>query len=126
MQILVVDDDTECRNFIATLLGQETDRQIAFAQDGAEAWWILTDPERKFALAIFDLRMPVVKGLELLARMRTVPELKNLPVILCTGDADRNTVREACRLNVASFLVKPFKPDTLREKIAQIAEQQAA
>jgi two-component system chemotaxis response regulator CheY len=126
MQILVADDDTECRQFIATILPDQPGRELVFACDGAEAWWHLTDPQRKFDLAIFDIHMPTVKGLSLLARMRTIPQLRDLPVILCTGDADRDTVTEACRLNIASFVVKPFKPDTLREKINLIANRRAA
>lgn len=97
--------------------------RIHFASDGDEAWWALTDPEKGFDLLIVDLAMPRVNGLALIARIRQHPKLANLPIILCTGTSNRQTVTEAVRHNVMSYVVKPFSPAALVQKVEEVIIQ---
>lgn len=124
MRILVVDDDDCCRfllrDALATIVPRE---QISFASDGDEAWWVLTDPDRSFDLLILDLAMPRVNGLALLARIRQHPKLVGLPIILCTGTSTRQTVTEAVRHNVMSYIVKPFSPTAIVQKVEEVIIQ---
>ncbi len=124
MRILVVDDDDCCRfmlrDALATIIPRE---RISFASDGDEGWWVLTDPERTFDLLILDLAMPRVNGLALLARIRQHPKLVNLPIILCTGTSTRQTVTEAVRHNVISYVVKPFSPAAIVQKVEEVMLQ---
>jgi CheY-like chemotaxis protein len=124
MRILVVDDDDCCRfllrDALSTIIPRE---QISFAADGDEAWWILTDPDRAFDLLIVDLAMPRVNGLALLARVRQHPRINGLPIILCTGTSNRQTVTEAVRLNVMSYVVKPFSPAAVVQKVEEVMVQ---
>ncbi|HVU32207.1 MAG TPA: response regulator [Opitutaceae bacterium] len=124
MRILVVDDDDACRFMLRDALASIVPREhIAFASDGDEAWWILTDPDRAFDLLILDLAMPRVNGLELLARLRQHPKISALPIILCTGTSTRQSVTEAVRLNVMSYVVKPFSPSAIVQKVEEIINQ---
>jgi len=65
--------------------------------------------------------MPSVDGLKLIERIRATEQLKRLPVILCTGINDRETVTHAVRLGVTQYVVKPYNPDIMREKIRAFA-----
>ena len=65
MNILVVDDDDGCCQLLRDLLAQEPDCHMVFASNGAEAWWMLSDPQRHFELGIFDIKMPIVDGIRL-------------------------------------------------------------
>lgn len=124
MRILVVDDDDCCRFLLRDALSTLVSRErIAFASDGDEAWWILTDPEKAFDLLILDLAMPRVNGLALLARIRQHPKLVNLPIILCTGTSTRQTVTEAVKHNVMSYVVKPFSPAAMVQKVEEVMLQ---
>lgn len=124
MRILVVDDDDCCRFLLRDALSTIVQRErIAFASDGDEAWWVLTDPERSFDMLIVDLAMPRVNGLALLARIRQHPKLMALPIILCTGTSNRQTVTEAVRLNVMSYVVKPFSPAAIVQKVEEVMLQ---
>ena len=124
MRILVVDDDDCCRFLLRDALSTIIPREeIAFASDGDEAWWVLTDPERSFDMLIVDLAMPRVNGLALLARIRQHPKLAGLPIILCTGTSNRQTVTEAVRLNVMSYVVKPFSPAAIVQKVEEVMVQ---
>ncbi len=124
MRILVVDDDDCCRFLLRDALSTIVQREhIAFASDGDEAWWVLTDPEKSFDMLIVDLAMPRVNGLALLARIRQHPKLMALPIILCTGTSNRQTVTEAVRLNVMSYVVKPFSPAAIVQKVEEVMLQ---
>lgn len=121
MRILVADDEDHCRDLLRDLLAADTSIELTMARDGAEAWWHLTDPARAFDLGIFDFKMPGVDGLQLIARLRGTEQLKRLPVIMCTGIKDRETVTQAVRLGVTQYVVKPYTPEIMREKIRSFA-----
>ena len=124
MRILVADDDDCCRFMLRDALATIVPREdIAFASDGDEAWWMLTDPNRGFELMILDIAMPRVNGLALVARVRQHPKLVNLPIILCTGTSNRQTVTEAVRHNVMSYVVKPFSPAAVVQKVEEVMLQ---
>ena len=120
MHILVADDEEHCRKLLRALFLNEPEVQLTMARDGAEAWWHLTAPNARYNLGIFDLRMPGIDGLALLERIRTSPQHRSLPVIMCTGVHDRETVARAAHLTVNSYVIKPFKADSLRQKINSI------
>jgi two-component system chemotaxis response regulator CheY len=117
MKILIADDEDACRALLQDMFAADTAVKLAMARDGAEAWWHLTEPNQRFDLCILDLKMPVVDGLKLIERIRTTPNLRHLPIILCTGINDRDTVGKALRLAITHYVVKPYKPESMREKI---------
>lgn len=117
MKILVVDDEEACRRLLQDIFAAEPYVQITPAGDGAEAWWLLTEPGQEFDICVIDVKMPVVDGLALVERMRSVSSLRMMPVILCTGFSDRETVAKAVRLGITHYVVKPYDPAGLREKI---------
>lgn len=121
MKILVVDDEDTCRALLQDIFATELGVEVVMARDGAEAWWLLTDPEHRFNACIVDIKMPVVDGLKLVERIRATPHLRPLPVILCTGVHDRETVAQAVRLGVTQYVLKPYQPAGMREKIRAVA-----
>jgi Response regulator containing CheY-like receiver, AAA-type ATPase, and DNA-binding domains len=125
MNILVADDEDASRKLIIDMFVDQPSVQIAAACDGAEAWWKLTTPGDRYDLAICDLRMPIVDGLQFIERVRQTATLRHLPIILCTGINDRDTVARAARLAINHYVVKPYKPDALREKIRALAPRHA-
>ncbi len=83
---------------------------------------MLSDPERHFDLGIFDIKMPMVDGLSLLKRLRATPKLKELPVILCTGITERQTVQVAAQFVVQHYVVKPYSGTAMLEKIRAVGQ----
>jgi two-component system, chemotaxis family, chemotaxis protein CheY len=122
MNILVVDDDEACCQLLRDLIAKEPDCTAKFATNGAEAWWLLSDPQQHFDLGIFDIKMPTVDGLSLLKRIRATPKLKELPVILCSGVTERSTVQEAVQFAVQHYVVKPYSATGMLEKIHAVAQ----
>lgn len=120
-RILVVDDDDSFRIMLRDALAGIIPReQVLFATDGDEAWWVMTDPDRTIDLLILDLGMPRVNGLALLDRIRRHEKFAELPVILCTGTSTRQSVTAAVRHHVISYVVKPFQPSVIVQKVEEV------
>ncbi len=79
------------------------------ASNGAEALELLT--ARQFDAVLTDISMPVMDGLELLARVRC--QQMDVPFVFLTGFGDREMLTEALRLGATDFLEKPFSRPVL-------------
>jgi len=117
MNILIAEDDDISRDLLRRILEREEGYTLTLTSDGEKAWAQLTDPAQRFDLGIFDLMMPRLSGLDLIARVRATPELKTLPVILCTAVKERATVERAGQLGVAHYIVKPYTRAFVLERI---------
>jgi CheY-like chemotaxis protein len=82
--IVIVDDDTDTREAIRTLLEDEGYR-TAQAGDGQEALALVRHAEFKAALILMDLMMPRMDGLQLRARLRADPTLAAIPIVIMTA-----------------------------------------
>jgi two-component system chemotaxis response regulator CheY len=66
--------------------------------------------------------MPNLDGLGLVQKVRSDPELKDLPFLMVTAEAEKGKVIEAIKAGVSNYIVKPFTAGTLQEKIEKIFE----
>lgn len=126
MNILIADDDHACREYLAALFKQWTEHQIVLVEDGREAWTLLDDPKRWFDVALIDLNMPRLSGLELLQRLRESPLHKSLAVVICTARNDRETITTMIKHGARHYLVKPVTEAALKSKLQQIEEKRLA
>jgi putative two-component system response regulator len=113
---LVVDDERAVRELIASILdGSGYDAVIAAS--GHEA--IRRVEERDFSMVLTDINMPgSISGLELIEELHA--RRPSLPIILVTGSAEEENLREALDRGAAGFITKPFKAAQLREKVAAV------
>jgi two-component system chemotaxis response regulator CheY len=117
LDVLIVDDSAAIRKILQRVLRQ-TDLnlgEINDAGDGAEAVEILKD--RSFGLILSDINMPRMDGLQLLARIREMDHLKNVPVIMITTEGGHGKVMEAVQLGATGYVRKPFTADQIKEKL---------
>ena len=102
--VLVVDDDEELREYIATLLGQYF--HVETAEDGVDAWRRIE--ERQPDLVVSDVMMSVLDGYELVTRIRKDERTRSIPVILLSAlTSDDKRVR-AMKAGADAYLTKPF------------------
>jgi two-component system chemotaxis response regulator CheY len=121
MNILVVDDEPAVRQVIRRLLDREFEMNILEADDGVTALdRLLKEP---VDLVLLDLSMKVMSGIETLEAIRRSDTYAHLPVVLMTALADELYVRRAVELGIAGFIVKPFTPASLRERLAGIISE---
>ncbi len=117
LKVLVVDDSRTMRKIIILSLEAIVVPDAIQAADGNEAFSLFE--QRKFDLIITDWNMPEKNGLELLKDIRK--SNAEVPVFMVTTEAEKGRVTEAIQAGVNDYLVKPFTPDALREKIEKLA-----
>src|ERR1017187_1500060 len=103
-KILVVDDDANLRKTLADIL-RVKGYEIAVAASGAEA--IAAAEREVFSLALIDLMLPDMSGLEVMARIKAISPLTE--AIILTGNASMDTAIEATRQGAYSYLLKPYQ-----------------
>jgi two-component system chemotaxis response regulator CheY len=120
LDVLIVDDSAAIRKILQRVLRQ-TDLnlgQIDEAGDGTEAVEILKN--KTFGLILSDINMPQMDGLQLLARIKEIDHLKNVPVIMITTEGGQGKVMEAVQLGATGYVRKPFTADQIKEKLAGV------
>src|SRR3954447_12482004 len=120
LDVLIVDDSAAIRKILQRVLRQ-TDLplgEIHEAGDGTEAVGILKN--RSFGLILSDINMPQMDGLQLLARIKDMAHLKNVPVIMITTEGGQGKVMEAVQLGATGYVRKPFTAEQIKEKLAAI------
>jgi len=116
--ILVADDFKSMRSLIKTILRKLGFVRIYEANDGVEAWnFLKTD---QVELIISDWNMPNMQGIELLRQVRADEKLKHLPFLMVTAEGQKENVIEAVKAGVSGYIVKPFSPVALEDKIQKI------
>lgn len=120
-RILVVDDFSTMRKIVKNVLKQLGYNNIEEAENGAEALQKLRT--KKFDFVVADWNMPNMDGLEMLRAIRSDAELKDLPVLMVTAEADKDKVIAAIKAGVNNYIVKPFTAETLKQKMEQIYQK---
>ncbi len=120
MKILVVDDFSTMRRIVKNILKQLGYENILEADDGSSALNVLKS--EKIDLIISDWNMPQISGIELLKTVRTTENLKDIPFLMVTAEGQKVHILEAVKNRVSNYIVKPFTPETLMEKLQKIFE----
>jgi two-component system chemotaxis response regulator CheY len=121
MNVLVVDDFSTMRRIVKNILRQLGFENILEADDGMSALDVLRSQSVDFIIS--DWNMPRLSGIELLKAVRTSEEWKDLPFLMVTAEGQKENVIEAVKAKVSNYIVKPFTPETLAEKIKKIFEK---
>jgi DNA-binding NtrC family response regulator len=117
MRVLVVDDEPIVLKSCRLVLEAEGWEMIS-ASSVAEALSILESitPE----LLLVDVKMPVHDGMYLMRKVRE--KRPGIPIIVMSGYATSETIKEAEGLGAAIFLPKPFTPDELADTLRSVAK----
>jgi two-component system chemotaxis response regulator CheY len=114
MKFLVVDDSATMRRIVVNSLSRIGFQSVIEACDGAEALEKLDD---SIEFVITDWNMPRMTGLELTQAIRALPGRQQLPVLMITARSAKEDIVSALQSQVNNYIVKPFTPQVLKEKI---------
>jgi len=115
--IITVDDAATMRKMIAFTL-KTAGYEIIEAADGQAAFELLKD--RSVDLVITDVNMPNMNGIELTQKVRTVPHLSKVPVLLLTTESDPEMKNRGRAAGATGWIVKPFKQEQLLAVVGKV------
>jgi len=117
MRFLVVDDSATMRRIVVNSLRRIGYDDIVEAGDGNQGLDSL-DPSVDFVIT--DWNMPNMGGPEMVRSIRSRPEGERLPILMVTTRSVREDIVHAAKVGVDNYVVKPFTPQVLKEKIEQV------
>ena len=117
-KVLAVDDSATIRKIISDSLTTLGFADIEQAGDGQIALTKLGGVE----LILTDWNMPNMNGLEFVKTVRQMPDYSKVPIIMVTTEAGKAEVVEALRNGVNNYVVKPFTPAVLKEKLSAVID----
>lgn len=116
--VLVVDDSPTMRRIIKNTLDRIGFTQSIEAENGKQAIEMLGN--NPVELLLTDWNMPVMNGLELVGEVRKMDKFKKLPILMITTRGMKEDVVQAVHAGVNNYVVKPFTPEILEEKIGKV------
>ena len=123
MKVLVVDDSSTMRRIVVNSLQKSGTYTIIEAENGEEA---LARYTPDVGLVLTDWNMPVMCGLDFVKALRARPEAAGVPIIMVTTRGVREDVLAAVSAGVTNYIVKPFTPAVLKEKVDMVLSVVAA
>jgi two-component system chemotaxis response regulator CheY len=120
MKFLVVDDSPTMRRIVINALKSFNYNDFVEAGDGTEALEQLQN--HKVDFLITDWNMPEMSGLELTKAVRSSENYSTLPILMVTTRGLKTDIIEALKARVNNYVVKPFTPQILKEKLDSILQ----
>lgn len=118
--IITVDDSSTMRRIIKNTLQKLGFESILEAGNGVEALEVMA--KNKIDIIITDWNMPEMDGLTFVKTVRQKDQYKDTPILMITTEAAKEDILTALRSGVNNYVVKPFTPDTLQEKVFKLLD----
>jgi len=121
-KILIAEDEPDIRQLIKFTL-EFAGHEVTVTQNGAEAFESakdMADNDQLPDLIIMDVRMPRMSGYEACKKMKEIDRLKTVPVVFLSAKGQEAEVQTGLDAGAMAYIVKPFAPDQLTAKVAEI------
>jgi len=118
---LVIVDDSEMNRAILVEAFKDEYPYIE-ADNGLEAWEIISSSPSDIAAVFLDLMMPVMSGIEVLKRMISYELMEQIPVFIVTAETHDDTLSQAFKMGVVDIIGKPFNSSFIRRRLGNIIE----
>ena len=123
LRILVVDDMKTMRTIIIKTISQLGLVNFKEAEDGEQALALMKELEsgdESIQFVFSDINMPKMNGIEFLKAIKADKTLKSVPVMMVSAENEVQYLMDATSSGAEDFLVKPFGPEDLQEKMLRI------
>lgn len=121
MKVLLIDDEQDIRKVGRLSLEAVGHFETAVAASAREGFDLASTSRPD--VIVMDMMMPDVDGLAALAELRTIPELRDIPVIFMTAKAQREEIAFYLECGAIGVVKKPFDPMTLPSEITAILDK---
>lgn len=120
-KILIIEDDKFLRELISQKILKEG-YEIAEAVDGESG--LNSAKSEKPELILLDLILPGIDGFEVLARIKSDPEISQIPVIILSNLGQKDDIEKGLKMGAIDFLIKAhFTPAEIIEKIKSVMKE---
>ena len=113
--VMVIDDDEINLLLAKTILEKKLRCEVITAESGVKGLEMLR--REAVDVLLLDIDMPIMDGFETLRHIREEANLKDLPVIMLTAAADKETVVKVAKQGIEGYIKKPFMPDELIARV---------
>lgn len=120
MRVVVADDDADIRELVTFKLRQ-AGYDIDAVADGAQAWATISEAPPR--LAVLDVMMPGLSGLDVLRKIRDDEHTKTVPIILLT--ARSRDIDAGFASGATDYVAKPFSPRELVRRVTSVLDGEA-
>jgi two-component system chemotaxis response regulator CheY len=125
MKALVIDDSRAMRLILRRIVA-EFGFEVAEAGNGREALEVLRGGEDLPVLALVDWNMPEMNGLDFIKAVRAEPDWREISLMMVTTESEHGQIVRALAAGAHEYVIKPFTPDAIAEKIALLGLAPAA
>ncbi|MDG9710623.1 response regulator transcription factor [Streptomyces sp. DH10] len=116
-RVLIADDDADIRELVGFKLTQGG-HEVTAVEDGLQALQAVQD--HKVDLALLDIRMPGMSGLDVCRTLRADPETAALPILLITARSQEGDVEAGFAAGADDYITKPFSPRELARRVEAV------
>lgn len=117
-RIITVDDAATMRRLVSYTLRSQG-YEVVEAEDGEDALRVLA--AQAVDVVITDINMPRMDGIELVRRLRALPQFKTTPILMLTTESDPAKKQEGRNAGATGWITKPFQPDQLLAAVAKVS-----
>lgn len=118
--VLVEDNPDDERLTLRSLRRSKVTNPILIARNGEEALNLIFSTQPLPTVALLDLKLPKLNGLDVLRRLRAEPRFKHLPVVILTSSSEERDIIESYNLGANSYVRKPVDFDEFAEAVSQL------
>jgi CheY-like chemotaxis protein len=118
VKILIVDDNEDSRLILGRILKDSFNVKLVEAEDGRDA--LKKIESEKPDIVFLDYEMPFLNGKETLQAIRSIPEYKDLPVVIVTAHSESDLVKQFLSYKVSAYLLKPLSADYVVKRISAV------
>ena len=128
--LLAEDDPADAELTLRSLRKHNLAERVHWVRNGADALDFLLcqgayagrDPSRTLKLALLDIKMPKIDGIEVLRRLKADARTRATPVVMLTSSGEARDVVESYNLGVNSYVVKPVQFEAFMEAVSRVGQ----
>jgi two-component system alkaline phosphatase synthesis response regulator PhoP len=122
-KILIAEDERDIRELVSLTL-QFGGFTVVQAANGAEA---VEQAQKALPdLVLLDVRMPKMTGYEACRRIKSMPELRDIPVVFLSAKGQESEIQTGLEAGAEEYILKPFAPDELVKQVQAVLDRVAA
>jgi two-component system alkaline phosphatase synthesis response regulator PhoP len=122
-KILIAEDERDIRELVSLTL-QFGGFTVVQAANGAEA--VELAQKALPDLVLLDVRMPKMTGYEACRRIKSMPELRDIPVVFLSAKGQESEIQTGLEAGAEEYILKPFAPDELVKQVQAVLDRVAA